>query len=114
MRTLSKYDEVLLPTYYPGEGYPGIIIEAYSVGIPVITTKWKSIPEIADDTCALFVEPRSAQALYEAMITLIQNKDLYLRLCRGAAKKQQLFDSEVWAARFAEYCNDLATKQFSR
>ena len=37
---------MILPTYHVGEGYPGIIIEAFSIGMPVISTYWNSIPEL--------------------------------------------------------------------
>ena len=48
---LSKYDVLLLPTFHPGEGYPGIIIEAFSEGLPVISTEWLAIP------CLLYTSP---------------------------------------------------------
>lgn len=44
--TLKLYDVFLQPTYAIGEGYPGAIIEALGAGLPVISTNWKSIPEI--------------------------------------------------------------------
>ena len=47
--TLRKYDVLVLPTFYRGEGYPGAIIEAYSIGLPVITTYWRAIPEIVEE-----------------------------------------------------------------
>ena len=47
---ISQYRALVLPTYYPGEGYPGVILEAYAVALPVITTKWRCIPEIVDET----------------------------------------------------------------
>ncbi|MFS2262046.1 glycosyltransferase family 4 protein [Vibrio vulnificus] len=43
---ISNNDCLLLPTYHFGEGYPGVILEAYSVGVPVITSDWQYIPEI--------------------------------------------------------------------
>lgn len=46
LTTIQKYNVLLLPSYHPGEGYPGIIIEALSIGMPVISTKWNAIPEI--------------------------------------------------------------------
>ena len=45
---LMEHDLLVLPTHFTGEGYPGSIIEAYAVGMPVITTRWKAIPEIVE------------------------------------------------------------------
>ncbi len=59
-KTLSRYDVLVLPTWYEGEGYPGVILEAYAVGLPVITTNWKAIPEIVQDgKTGILVEPRN-------------------------------------------------------
>ncbi len=72
--TLREYDVLILPTFYQGEGYPGVIIEAYSLGLPVITTKWKAIPEIVKDgETGLLIEPRSTKALIDAIQIFNQN-----------------------------------------
>jgi glycosyltransferase involved in cell wall biosynthesis len=44
---ISKYDVLILPSYR--EGYPGVIIEAFSVGVPVIATFLQGISEIVED-----------------------------------------------------------------
>lgn len=68
LSTLSQYDVLILPTFYEGEGYPGVIVEAYSLGIPVITTRWKSIPEIVQDGLTGFlVSPQSTNDLVNAI-----------------------------------------------
>ena len=38
---LSSYDLLLFPTYYPGEGFPGVLIDAFFSGITVIASNWK-------------------------------------------------------------------------
>ncbi|MEO1516116.1 MAG: glycosyltransferase family 4 protein [Bacteroidota bacterium] len=66
--TLREYDVLILPTYYGGEGYPGSIIEAYSLGLPVITTRWKSIPEIVrHGYSGRLIDIQSNEQLLEAM-----------------------------------------------
>lgn len=66
--TLQKYDVLILPTHYRGEGYPGAIIEAYSLGLPVITTNWRAIPEIVEDRkTGLLISTKSADDLAEAI-----------------------------------------------
>lgn len=46
LQTISPYDVLLLPSYHPGEGYPAAILEAFFASIPVISTKWRMIPEL--------------------------------------------------------------------
>lgn len=66
--TLREYDVLVLPTFYEGEGYPGVIIEAYSLGLPVISTHWKSIPEIVHHgKTGYLIKPSSTEALLQAM-----------------------------------------------
>jgi glycosyltransferase involved in cell wall biosynthesis len=68
LSTLKDYDVLILPTYYEGEGYPGAIIEAYSVGLPVIATNWKSLPEIIEDNKTGFlVETKNSKGLKRAI-----------------------------------------------
>lgn len=91
---LSRYDVLILPTFYPREGYPGIIIEAYSLGMPVIATDWMAIPEIVQDgVSGILVEPRSSLALANAMRSIDQ--DSYDRLCAGARNMFTQFDSDL-------------------
>lgn len=73
LSTMATYDVVILPTYYAGEGYPGVIIEAYSLGIPVITTRWKAIPELVEHhKTGLLIEPKSTASLVQAMQSISQ------------------------------------------
>lgn len=43
---MSNYDVMLFPTYYPGEGFPGVIIDAFFAGITVLASDWKFNSEI--------------------------------------------------------------------
>lgn len=90
--TLSRYDVLLLPSYK--EGYPGIVIEAYSLGIPVITTRLESIMEIcADGVQGRLVEPRNSAQLLEAIQWFDQEN--YDRLSKEAFRSFENFDSTV-------------------
>ena len=93
LKTLSSYDVLLLPTYHPGEGYPGIIIEAFSVGLPVITTNWQAIPEIIDNQVnTLLIEPQKTQELVEAMQFF--NEENYSNFSKNALIKFEEFKYE--------------------
>lgn len=104
---LSQHDALLLPTYYPGEGYPGALLEAFTAGLPVIATRWKSIPEIVDDNCGILVAPKDSDALFRAMTEIVENEELYKSLSQGALNQRNLFNSNTWTERFVDYCSGL-------
>lgn len=105
---LSRHDALLLPTYYEGEGYPGVILEAFNAGLPVITTLWKEIPEIVDDSCGVLIPPRDAEALFQAMSALVGDEQFYRKLCRGALGQRTLFNFEQWTEYFVGLCQNMA------
>lgn len=102
--TLWNYDCLVLPTFHPGEGYPGVIAEAFAHGLPVITTNWLAIPEMVDEHSALLIEPSNAQALADAIAALNGDPDLWRRLQAGATRRAAQFDHSVWAKKFEEIC----------
>ncbi|MBY7800189.1 glycosyltransferase family 4 protein [Vibrio fluvialis] len=90
LEKISTYKALILPTYWHGEGYPGIILEAFSVGVPVISTNFRSIPEIIDDNInGLIIEPRSADDLLKA-IRKMDNSNSYSEFCRSARDKFEM------------------------
>jgi glycosyltransferase involved in cell wall biosynthesis len=107
---MNEYDALLLPTFHGGEGYPGVILEAYAAGIPVIASRWQVIPELVDETSGVLIEPQDPQSLLKGMLRLIDDKNLYAKLCRGVVKKRCEFDSELWAAKYLKFCFALAAK----
>ena len=46
---MRNSDVVILPSVYASEGYPGVIIEALQLGVPVLVSNWRSLPELAGD-----------------------------------------------------------------
>lgn len=105
--TLTLYDVLLLPTFYAGEGYPGIVLEAYAEGMPVITTNWRCIPEIADDTSAILIEPENAQELRDAILRISADEALADTLRTGASEKAKLFSNDKWGDFFLETATTL-------
>ena len=94
---LAQHDVLLLPTYWESEGYPGIVLEALQCGKPVISTWWGSIPEVVEDGKSGFlVEPRSSVAIRNAIEQLMNDTELYQRLCRGAGARGEFFRSGAW------------------
>ena len=76
----------VLPSYYR-EGLPRTILEAMACGRPVITTDWPGCREPIDDgKNGILVPIKDSKALAEAMLTLIEDKELMKRLSDSAYK----------------------------
>lgn len=105
---LWDYDCLVLPTYYPGEGYPGVIAEAFAHGLPVIASNWMAIPEMVDEHCGILIEPRDVDAFVAAIDVLNHDSSRWLKMKERAFVKAQQFDHTVWSERFEVICKELA------
>ena len=92
-KILKSYDCLLLPSYR--EGYPGIVIESFAMGIPVIATSVGGIPEIVENGHNGFIiPPKDAVALAKA-IKDFDNAN-HLELSQNALESfKENFDSET-------------------
>jgi glycosyltransferase involved in cell wall biosynthesis len=68
-RALRNADLFCFPTYYYAEGQPANLIEALAFGLPMVTTRWRSIPEMlpqAENYPGL-VDPKSPGQIADAL-----------------------------------------------
>ncbi|MDM1415683.1 glycosyltransferase family 4 protein [Myroides odoratimimus] len=92
---ITNYDVLILPTFYEGEGFPGTIVDAYIAGLPVITTKWKQIPEFVDEGLTGFlVEPHSVNEIIDLLLKLKDNRVLLEEMKINAYLKSKEFSYE--------------------
>jgi len=74
---LTSVDIFILPTYYPPEGHPWVIIEAMAAGLPIITTDQGVIKELViDGINGFIIEKRSPQQIAEKVKFLISHPDV--------------------------------------
>ena len=93
---MQSHDLLVFPSYYEGEGYPGVIIEALQLGMPVVATRWKALPELIEhEKSGLLISPRSVPELLDAINRLRKEKDLICRLSDGAYERGQSFSGET-------------------
>jgi glycosyltransferase involved in cell wall biosynthesis len=101
---LADYDVLVLPTFWKGEGYPGVIIEAFCAGVPVIATSLDGIKEIVSHgKNGLLVQPKNVAELAGAMRSITMA--CYPEFSKNAKKSFQQFDSSIATQRFLEAIN---------
>lgn len=81
---LAGYDVMLFPTYWRGEGFAGVFIDAFISGVPMIASDWAHNRQfMTENETALFVPVHNIPALRDKMCACIEGKyDLgHMALC---------------------------------
>jgi glycosyltransferase involved in cell wall biosynthesis len=91
LKTLNQYDVLVLPSYR--EGYPGVVIEAFSLGIPVIATKLEGVMEMIDDGSGILIDVGDVNGLKQAIESF--NTINYKIFSKSALNNFFKFDAEI-------------------
>lgn len=84
----ERVDLLVLPNLF-GEGMPMVILEAMSVGLPVVATRVEGVPEVVrDDREGLLVEGGDANALSGALARFVRNSELLDRMGTNARSRR--------------------------
>lgn len=100
IRLLRSSWALTLPARYEGFGIP--LVEAMMVGTPVVTTDVPACNEIVrDNETGIVVAPESPSALATALIRLLGDADLRIRLARAAERDvAERYEARIVARRF--------------
>ena len=102
---------LVYPSLYEGFGLP--VLEAMSLGCPVITSDRSSLPEVAGDA-ALYVDPENVAEITGAMRQISADSDLRSELARLGHARAKLFSWERCAAETAAVYHRLVESPSSR
>jgi glycosyltransferase involved in cell wall biosynthesis len=73
-RALREADLFCFPTRYIGENQPVNLIEAMAFGLPIVTTRWRSLPEMLPPNYPGFVDSQSPKQIAAALILLMNER----------------------------------------
>ena len=109
---LEAHDALVLPSH--GEGYPGVIIEAFQMGLPVIVTPLAPIRElVTDGEDGLYVTMASVDSIVNAVVRMAGDDRLFRRLRAGALATGERFWSDHAAARLEDLCRRVPARRNS-
>lgn len=89
---LSSYDVMLFPTYWQGEGFAGIFIDAFISGLPIIASDWNCNKEFITEDIGIIVPTHSLQDLVSAMRKVITGEVNIKELSINCQKKARTYD----------------------
>jgi glycosyltransferase involved in cell wall biosynthesis len=72
---LRGSDVFLFPSFFANEGQPLNLIEAMAFGLPIVSTRWRGIPEMLPENYVGLVEPRDPTAAARALISVVQTEE---------------------------------------
>lgn len=85
---LAEYDVFLFPTYWSTEGFPGVIIDAYISGLPIIASDWNLNKHlIIEGETGYIIPPKSHIALSFYMQKAIENKNTIYNMRKRCQEK---------------------------
>jgi glycosyltransferase involved in cell wall biosynthesis len=85
---LRRAEALVFPSLLEGFGLP--VVEAMACGLPVITSRRSSLPEVAGDA-ALYVDPEDPAAIAAAIVRLANDVDLRTRLAAAGRARAARF-----------------------
>ncbi len=84
-------DIFCFPTYYESENQPVVIIEAMQFSLPIITTKWRSIPELVKHGInGYLADTKNSEQIAYYLEELIKNKNIRIQM---GAESRKIYEN---------------------
>ncbi len=92
------------PSFYEGFGMP--VLEAMNQGVPVVTAKTTSLPEVGGDS-VLYCDPQDTKDIAMVIKNVLLNKDLRATLSRRAKDRSQIFSWNKFVKKVLNIANEI-------
>jgi glycosyltransferase involved in cell wall biosynthesis len=100
VKLLQEADVFVMPTYYPMEGHPWVIVEAMAAGLPIIATDHGCIREsVIDNENGFIIPKRDHKAIVEKLSVLIEHPEQRRKMGR---KSRQFYEDNFTKEHFAK------------
>ena len=78
---LKDYFDMLFPTFYTSEGYPNVIVDAFSAGLPVVATRWNYNGDIIRNWIdGVLVDVGNVEEIADAVEMMVADEQRYAEM----------------------------------
>ncbi len=102
---MHKHDAFIFPTYWKGEGHPGVLIEAMQAGLPLLCADWRFVGELVEDGYnGRLYEPQSVEAVISVLEELIESPERLGVMSTNSLQFVKKYDAEYWMKEMYPRC----------
>ncbi len=79
--TFKDYDVLIFPTFYDGEGFPGVFLDAINANLPIVASDWKYNTEIIEhNKTGLVFKAKSVDSLVDSLTEIIESPEVLISI----------------------------------
>lgn len=94
-RKLSEYDLFIFPTFWHGEGFPGVVLDSFISGVPVLASDWNHNAEVVrDEFNGIIFKTRDINDLILKLNSLAVNPEIVKDMRKNAHQESLNYKSE--------------------
>ena len=98
---IHRYDVVLFPSYYDGEGVPGSLLDSIFAGVPSIATDWNYNSEIVTNNFNGFLVPiQDSSSIVKKLTSYYTNYGLLFQHSQNALTRSNKFSYQETLKKF--------------
>jgi glycosyltransferase involved in cell wall biosynthesis len=100
---LPKFDIFIFPTHHKREGFPGVILDAFFSGLPIIAANWRYRGEIIiENINGLYFNAGDMEGLPKQIEKLYFDRDLLEKMSKNAWSISEKYDINLIIKRIIE------------
>ncbi|MCF0062721.1 glycosyltransferase family 4 protein [Dyadobacter chenwenxiniae] len=109
INVFNESDLFLFPTFFEHENFPTVNLEAFSCGLPVISTKWRGVVnQITDGYNGYIHDVHGVESMAASIVKILNDKSLYSQLSQGARSSyEQYYSVGVFEKNIINFFNSL-------
>lgn len=96
--TLVKYDIMIFPTHHMTEGFPGVILDAFVTGLPIIASNWDYAAEFIKPEFGFIFDHNKPEEALNYLLKINNDPEMLLKMQKESYKNRNKYSVEFIAS----------------